>query len=170
MVDSLKAKLNLKLNLILLKKHNNNKNQLQLRKKLQNGLLDKMTKTDQVTTITKMARNATVNIVDADYDRQKCEIVQEDLQNNNEIKCGILCDYKYEAGKTIIEDQAAATIDDQDVFSLPPKKTRFLWMEFDAPLKWDNISGIIIIHSLFVYSMTCQRPLPKFWQTYLWGK
>lgn len=143
---------------------------MQLRKKLQNGLLDKMTKTDQVTTITKMARNATVNIVDADYDRQKCEIVQEDLQNNNEIKCGILCDYKYEAGKTIIEDQAAATIDDQDVFSLPPKKTRFLWMEFDAPLKWDNISGIIIIHSLFVYSMTCQRPLPKFWQTYLWGK
>lgn len=126
-----------------------------------------MTKTDQVTTITKLAKNATVNIVDADYDRQKCEIVQEDLQNNNEIKSGILCDYKYEAGK--VENQPAV-LDDDAVFSLPPKKTKFLWMEFDAPLKWDNISGIIIIHALFVYSMVCQEPLPKFWQTYLWGK
>lgn len=125
-----------------------------------------MTKTDQVTTITKLAKNATVNIVDADYDRQKCEIVQEDLQNNNEIKCGILCDYKYEAGKS----KAGEQLETDPVFILQPKKTRFLWMEFDAPLKWDNISGIIIIHSLFVYSMVCQEPLPKFWQTYLWGK
>lgn len=125
-----------------------------------------MTKTDQVTTITKLAKNATVNIVE--YDRQKFEIVQEDLQNNNEIKCGILCDYKYEVGTT--DDQPAIIADEQSVFSLPPKKTKFLWMEFDAPLKWDNISGIIIIHSLFIYSMVCQRPLPKFWQTYLWGK
>lgn len=123
-----------------------------------------MTKTDQVTTITTVANNATVNIVDADYDRQKCEIVQEDLQNNNEIKSGILCDYKYELA------EAKAEVADEPVFSLPPKKTKFLWMEFDAPLKWDNISGIIIIHSLFIYSMVCQEPLPKFWQTYLWGE
>lgn len=125
-----------------------------------------MTKTDQVNTITKLANNATVNIVDADYDRQKCEIVQEDLQNNNEIKSGILCDYKYELGESKSSDQ----LDQEPVFTLPPKKTKFLWMEFDAPLKWDNISGIIIIHALFIYSMVCSEPLPKFWQTYLWGK
>lgn len=127
-----------------------------------------MTKTDLGTTITKVAKNATVNIVDADYDRQKCEIVQEDLQNNNEIKCGILCDYKYEAGKSQAAEEQLA--DDEPVFTLPAKKTKFLWMEFDAPLKWDNISGIIIIHALFIYSMVCQHSLPKFWQTYLWGK
>lgn len=123
-----------------------------------------MTKTDQVTTITNVAKNATVNIVDTDYDRQKCQIVQEDLQNNNEIKSGILCDYKYEAGKSLEE------VAKEPVFLLPAKKTRFLWMEFDAPLKWDNISGIIILHSMFIYSMVCLEPLPKFWQTYLWGK
>lgn len=125
-----------------------------------------MTKTDQVTTITKLAKNATVNIVDNDYDQQKCEIVQEDLQNNNEIKCGVLCDYKYEAGTPKSTEQLA----NEPVLTLPPKKTTFLWMEFDAPLKWDNISGIIIIHALFVYSMVCQEPLPRYWQTYAWGK
>lgn len=127
-----------------------------------------MTKTDQVTTITqlKLTKNATVNIVDADYDQQKCEIVQEDLQNNNEIKCGVLCDYKYEAGKSKSTDQLI----NEPILTLPPKKTQFLWMEFDAPLKWDNISGIIIIHSLFIYSMVCLEPLPKYWQTYAWGK
>lgn len=125
-----------------------------------------MTKTDQVDTITKLAKNATVNIVDADYDQQKCQIVQEDLQNNNEIKCGVLCDYKYEDGLAKTGDDLA----NEPVLTLPPKKTKFLWMEFDAPLKWDNISGIIIIHSLFIYSMVCGEPLPKNWQTYAWGK
>lgn len=103
-----------------------------------------MTKTDLVT-ITKFPKNATVNIVDTDYDQQcdydqqKIMIVQEDLLNNNEIKCGILCDYKYEAGKA--GNKQPAEVEDEAVFSLPPKKTKFLWMEFDAPLKWDNISG-----------------------------
>lgn len=125
-----------------------------------------MTKTDQVNTITKLAKNATVNIVDADYDQQKCQIVQEDLQNNNEIKCGVLCDYKYEDGKPKTGDDLA----NEPIITLPPKKTTFLWMEFDAPLKWDNISGIIIIHALFIYCMVCREPLPKHWQTYAWGK
>lgn len=133
-----------------------------------------MTKTNQVTTITqlenefheKLAKNATVNILDADYDRQKCEIVQEDLQNNNEIKCGVLCDYKYELGQP---DPLKTTSDEP----AKPKRYRALglkFLEFDAPLKWDNISGIIIIHSLFIYSMVCCEPLPKYYQSYLWGK
>lgn len=134
-----------------------------------------MTKTDQVTTITqfeneineKFAKNATVNIVDNDYDQQKCEIVQEDLQNNNEIKCGVLCDYKYELGKPINQQ----TLDASPPFStVPLKKTKFLGFEFDAPLKWDNISGIVIIHSLLIYSVFCREPLPRHYQTYLWGK
>lgn len=134
-----------------------------------------MTKTDQVTTITqleneineKFAKNATVNIIDNDYDKQKCEIVQEDIQNNNEIKCGVLCDYKYEKGRPLNEETSEAT----PVFVNPPKKTMLFGLfEFDAPLKWDNISGIIIIHSLFLYAFFCREPLPKNYQTYLWGK
>lgn len=132
-----------------------------------------MTKTDQVTTITqlenelneKFRKNATVNI-STDYDRQKCEIVQEDLQNNNEIKCGVLCDSKYDASDVkTLKLQAAEPV--------APKRHRALglkFLEFDAPLKWDNITGIIIIHALFVYAMVCAVPLPKCWQTYLWGK
>lgn len=133
-----------------------------------------MTKTDQVTTITqlenelneKFRKIATVNIIDTDYDRQKCEIVQEDIQNNNEIKCGVLCDYKYELGE-------AKTLQPLTSEPLAPKRHRALGLkilEFDAPLKWDNIIGIFIIHSLFVYALICAWPLPKCWQTYLWGK
>lgn len=132
-----------------------------------------MTKTDQVTTITqlenelneKFRKNATVNI-STDYDRQKCEIVQEDIQNNNEIKCGVLCEYKYEAGD-------ATTLQPSDDVAVAPKRHRALGLkllEFDAPLKWDNITGIIVIHAMFVYAMVCAIPLPKCWQTYLWGK
>lgn len=129
-----------------------------------------MTKTDQVTTMTqleneindKLATNPTVNIVDSDYHQQKCEIVQEDLQNNNEIKCGVLHDYKYEAAEVpgITAEEGPITL----------KKTHLFGFEFDAPLKWDNISGIIIIHTLFLYAVLCREPLPKNWQTYLWGK
>lgn len=133
-----------------------------------------MTKTDQVTTITqlenelneKFRKNATVNIIDTDYDRQKCEIVQEDIQNNNEIKCGVLCDYKYELGHT----NTLQPLNDEPI---APKRFRALglsFLEFDAPLKWDNIIGIIIIHALFVYALMCAIPLPKCWQTYAWGE
>lgn len=132
-----------------------------------------MTKTDQVTTITqlenelneKFRKNATVNI-STDYDRQKCEIVQEDLQNNNEIKCGVLCDYKYEAGE-------AKTLKPIAAEPIQPKTHKVFglnFLEFGAPLKWDNIIGIIVIHLLFVYALICAIPLPKFWQTYAWGK
>lgn len=135
-----------------------------------------MTKTDQVTTMTqleneindKLGTNPTVNIVDNDYHQQKCEIVQEDLQNNNEIKCGVLHDYKYEhvIAKAVSNGHAALAED----APIQLKKTHLFGFEFDAPLKWDNIIGIIIIHTLFLYAILCREPLPKYWQTYLWGK
>lgn len=136
-----------------------------------------MTKTDQVTTMTqleneindKLATNPTVNIVDNDYHQQKCEIVQEDLQNNNEIKCGVLHDIKYEQLKAATESNEEAAVSDEEA-PIQLKKTHLFGFEFDAPLKWDNISGIIIIHVLFIYAILCREPLPKCWQTYLWGK
>lgn len=135
-----------------------------------------MTKTGHVATITQLeheikqnvVKNNTVNIVDNDYDRQKCEIVQEDLLNNNEIKGVVLCDSKYDL---VLDSNGRPT--GTVVADIPPaqaEKYKYFGFEFDSKLKWDNIIGIVIIHLLFVYTMVCSHPLPRMYQTYLWGK
>lgn len=131
-----------------------------------------MTKTDQVATITQLkheisqtsAKNSTVNLIDPDYEKQKNAIIQEDiLNNNNEIKGGVLTDNNF---SSISEScmQAAAAVPDKK-----PKYSYFGY-DFEAKLKWGNITGIAIIHLMFVYIFICQKPLPSYWQTYLWGK
>lgn len=135
-----------------------------------------MTKTGHVATITQLeheieqnvVKNNTVNIVDNDYDRQKCEIVQEDLLNNNEIKGVVLCDSKYDL---VVDSNGRPT--GTVVADIEPPQTekfKYFGFEFDSKLKWDNIIGIVIIHLLFIYTMVCSHPLPKNYQTYLWGK
>lgn len=130
-----------------------------------------MTKTDQVATITQLeheisqnsVKNSTLNLVDPDYDRQKSAIVEEDLLNNNEIKGGVLCNSEFESISESCMQAAAAVPDKQ-------QKYRFFAWEFDHKLKWGNITGILIIHAMFVYSIVCNHPLPRYYQTYLWGK
>lgn len=142
-----------------------------------------MTKTGHVATITqleheineKTVRNNTVNIVDNDFDRQKCEIVEEDLLNNNEIKCGVLCNTECQLPTQHAEKVATSVGQSLDTASAPTaieqqQKHRFFGFEFDSKLKWDNIIGIVIIHLLFVYTMLCQKPLPQHFLTYFWGK
>lgn len=135
-----------------------------------------MTKTGHVATITQLeheieqnvVKNNTVNIVDNDYDRQKCEIVQEDLLNNNEIKGVVLCDSKYDL---VLDSNGRPTgTVPADIAPVQAEKYKYFGFEFDSKLKWDNITGIVIIHLLFVYTMLCSHPLPRMYQTYLWGK
>lgn len=131
-----------------------------------------MTKTDQVATITQLeheisqtsVKNSTVNLVDPDYEKQKDAIVQEDiLNNNNEIKGGVLTDSVF---SSISETNMLAAA------AVPDKKPKYSYFgfDFDAKLKWGNITGITIIHIMFVYIFICQTPLPRHYQTYLWGK
>lgn len=135
-----------------------------------------MTKTGHVATITQLeheikqnvVKNNTVNIVDNDYDRQKCEIVQEDLLNNNEIQGVVLCDSKYDL---VLDSQGRPTgTIAADNAPVQTGKYNYFGFEFDSKLKWDNIIGIVIIHLLFVYTMLCSHSLPRLYQTYLWGK
>lgn len=135
-----------------------------------------MTKTGHVATITQLeheieqnvVKNNTVNIVDNDYDRQKCEIVQEDLLNNNEIKGVVLCDSKYDL---VLDSNGRPTgTVPADIAPVQAEKYKYFGFEFDSKLKWDNITGIVIIHLLFVYTMVSSHPLPRLYQTYLWGK
>lgn len=152
-----------------------------------------MTKTGHVLTITKLDHDpitscsmkqstGSVSIVDKDLDNQRGEILQEDLINNNDIvksdkilldECeinnnskinnknnNVNVNYKNTTGSDILDDKTVIT---------KPIKVKILGFEFDSPLKWDNITGIVIIHSLFVYSLICRRPMPQYYQTYLWG-
>lgn len=48
--------------------------------------------------------------------------------------------------------------------------TYFGFIKVNAKLKWDNIIGIVIIHTLFVYSFLHWRNIPTHIMTYVWGK
>ncbi len=48
--------------------------------------------------------------------------------------------------------------------------TYFGFIKVNAKLKWDNIIGIVIIHTMFLYSFIHWRHIPTNIMTYLWGK
>lgn len=48
--------------------------------------------------------------------------------------------------------------------------TYFGFIKVNAKLKWDNIIGIVIIHTMFLYSFLHWRHIPTNIMTYLWGK
>lgn len=48
--------------------------------------------------------------------------------------------------------------------------TYFGFIKVNAKLKWDNIIGILIIHSMFVYTFLHWNNIPTNILTYLWGK
>lgn len=47
--------------------------------------------------------------------------------------------------------------------------TYFGFIKVNAKLKWDNIIGIIVIHTMFLYSFLHWRHIPTHIMTYLWG-
>lgn len=48
--------------------------------------------------------------------------------------------------------------------------TYFGFIKVNAKLKWDNIIGIVVIHSMFLYTFLHWRHIPTNIMTYLWGK
>lgn len=48
--------------------------------------------------------------------------------------------------------------------------TYFGFIKVNAKLKWDNIIGIFVIHTMFVYSFLHWRYIPTNILTYIWGK
>lgn len=48
--------------------------------------------------------------------------------------------------------------------------TYFGFIKVNAKLKWDNIIGIVVIHTMFLYSLLHFRQIPTNILTYIWGK
>lgn len=48
--------------------------------------------------------------------------------------------------------------------------TYFGFIKVNAKLKWDNIIGIVIIHTMFLYSFMHWRYIPTNLATYIWGE
>lgn len=136
-----------------------------------------MTKTGHIATITQLedaaianchkrssagsATGDTINIVDRDLDNQKCEIVQDDLVNNNASKGVVL-------GHSSVKDEDESTIYDKVKYD--PRGHNYLGFHFISRLKFDKIISISIIHMLFIYTFFNTEQLPVSIWTYVWGK
>lgn len=131
-----------------------------------------MTKTGHIATITQLEDAAisydkrdigdSVNIIDKDLDNQICEVVQEDLVNNNESK-GVVLGDKHSA---VIEDDSVIN----EKVSYSADGYDYLGFRFLSKLKFPNIIGICVIHMLFVYTFFNTQQLPTSLWTYAWGK
>lgn len=138
-----------------------------------------MTKTGHIATITQMEDAAianydkrggaaaassagdSINIVDKDLDNQICEVVQEDLVNNNESKGVVL-------GHSSVKDEDVSVIYDKVKYD--PRGHNYLGFHFISKLKFDKIISISIIHMLFIYTFFNTEQLPTSIWTYFWGK
>lgn len=138
-----------------------------------------MTKTGHIATITKLEDAAimydkrdigdSVNIVDQDLDNQICEVVQDDLVNNNDSKGvshGDGDDNKHTG--TTVRNEPESVIHQKVKYH--PDGYDYFGIRFVSKLKFDKIIGICVIHGLFVYTFLNTDQLPKSFWTYAWGK
>lgn len=110
-----------------------------------------------------------VKRVIVDVDIEDADNNNENVSDKNVVANGIKPSVKDDA--TIVEDgqqtttQAAADSTSQT----EEEYSYFGFIKVQAKLKWLNIVGIIVIHSMFLYVFTQDAFMPSIY-TYLWGK
>lgn len=101
--------------------------------------------------------NGKVNNVDECVINNNNNNNADKLNNNNHCENGKI-EKKMENGKVHSEIKGE------------PEEYNYFGFKVGAKLKWPNIIGIIIIHSLFVYVFFDGRQKPRNVWTYAWGK
>lgn len=101
-----------------------------------------------------------------------------DLSNNNNNNLSKICirdrdDVDDSIGDSKICDNTENKVGNGEVNAEKKESdgyTYFGFIKVNAKLKWDNIIGIAIIHTMFLYAFLHWKHIPTNILTYLWGK